>query len=75
MLGDLPPSAAGNRVARRHAACSSSARAERSREGGDKGAMLGLPDAAAPRYQTSAGVRDGAAGLCKASDGVFSLCV
>lgn len=37
-------------MARRHAACPASSRAECSREGGDEGAMSELPDEAAPRY-------------------------
>lgn len=66
MLGDLPPGATGGGVARRHAARSASARAQHSREGGNQGAMFGLPDAAAARYQTSAAGRAGDVGMKRA---------
>lgn len=50
LLGDLPTSDAGSCMARRHAACSTAAGAERRRKRGNQGAMSGLSNAAAPRY-------------------------
>lgn len=49
LLGDLPPSAAGGRVAWRDAACSTTRRAQRVRERGDQEAVSRLSDEADSR--------------------------